>query len=198
MLGVGQFVSQGAQVAELYNVEYAEVTLPIAGFDTAFLPDKVAGQKASVISKGIRTVSRDGVISRDLGIVDSATRMGQLVVRVEDPYGFKSGQQQLKFGSYAEVNFIGTTLENVYRLPQELVNNQVVWVVDGEQKLEPRTVAVLREEGEFYLVRDGLNNNDRIVTTLPEYPQKGMAVKLSDGINASSGSESGNDAAATL
>lgn len=178
-LGVGQFVTQGTQVAEVYNVEYAEITLPIAGFDTAFLPENVAGQKANVVSKGINIVNREGVISRDLGIVDSATRMAQLVVRVEDPYGFKTGEPQLKFGSYAEVNFIGTTLESVYRLPQELVTNQTVWVVDGEQKLEPRTVAVLREEGEFYLIRDGLNSNDRVVTTLPEYPQKGMEVKLS-------------------
>jgi multidrug efflux pump subunit AcrA (membrane-fusion protein) len=64
-------------------------------------------------------------------------------------------------------------------LPQELVTNRTVWIVDGEQKLEPRTVAVLREEGEFYLISEGLKNDDRIVTTLPEYPQKGMEVKLS-------------------
>ena len=79
------------------------------------------------------------------------------------------------------MNFIGKTLENVFKLPQELVTNQTVWVVDGDQKLEPRNVAVLREEGQFYLVSEGLQNNDRIVTTLPEYPQKGMEVKLSEG-----------------
>ena len=85
-------------------------------------------------------------------MVDSLTRMGQLVVRVNDPYSINSAAPQLKFGSYAEVSFIGKTLENVYRLPQELVTNQTVWVVDNEQKLEPRTVAVLREEGEFFLI----------------------------------------------
>ncbi|BDX08159.1 efflux RND transporter periplasmic adaptor subunit [Planctobacterium marinum] len=180
-LGVGQFVSTGAQVAQLYNVEYAEITLPIAGFDTAFLPDEVTGVRANVVSKGIQTIRRDGVIARDLGVVDTATRMGQVVARVADPYGLKTGAPKLKFGSFAEVNFIGKTLENVFKLPQELVTNQTVWVVDGEQKLEPRNVAVLREEGQFYLVSDGLQNNDRIVTTLPEYPQKGMEVKLEDG-----------------
>lgn len=177
-LGVGQFVTQGAQVAQLNSVEYAEITLPIAGFDTTFLPDDVAGVKANVVSKGIKTVQRDGIISRDLGVIDSATRMGQVVVRITDPYGFKTGLPKLKFGSFAEVNFVGKTLENVFKLPQELVTNKTVWVVDNEQKLEPRTVAVLREEGEFYLVNDGLSNNDRLVTTLPEYPQKGMEVKL--------------------
>lgn len=182
-LGVGQFVAQGAQVAVLNNVEAAEITIPIAGFDTAFLPDDVTGQKAQVISKGIKTVIRDGFVARDLGVVDSATRMGQLVVRVDDPYGFNAGQPKLKFGSYAEVSFIGKTLENVYRLPQDLVTNQTVWVVDEEQKLEPRTVAVLREEGEFFLIRDGLQSRDKLVTTVPEYPQKGMEVKVVGGSN---------------
>ena len=179
-IGVGQFVMQGAQVARLFNVEHAEINVPVAGFDSAFLPEKVAGMPATVVSKGITTVTREGVVARDLGTIDSATRMGQLVIRVADPYGLKSDAPKLKFGSYAEVNFVGTTLENVYRLPQELVTNKTVWVVDSDLKLEPRTVAVLREEGAFYLVKDGLSNDDRIVTTLPEYPQKGMEVKLID------------------
>lgn len=183
-IGVGQFVSMGAQVAVLNNVEAAEITIPIAGFDTAFLPEDVAGNEARVTSRGIVTVTRDGQIARDLGVVDSATRMGQLVVRVDDPYGFKSGQAKLKFGSYAEVSFIGKTLENVFRLPQELVTNQTVWVVDEEQKLSPRTVAVLREEGEFFLINDGLQNQDKLVTTVPEYPQKGMEVKLASKNNS--------------
>ena len=183
-IGVGQFVMQGAQLAQLNNIEHAEITLPIAGFDSAFLPENIAGRPAKVVSKGITTITRDGFIARDLGTVDAATRMSQLVVRVADPYGLKSSSEKLKFGSYAEVNFIGTTLENVYRLPQELVTNQTVWIVDNDQKLEPRTVAVLRQEGEFFLIRDGLNNNDRLVTTVPEYPQKGMEVKLSGSDNA--------------
>lgn len=199
-LGLGQFVTLGQQVAQINNVEFAEITLPIAGFDSAFLPEQVSGQKASVVSKGVITVRRDAEISRDLGIVDSETRMSQIVVRIEDPYGFKTGEQPLKFGSYAEVNFIGTTLQSVYRLPQTLVTNQTVWIVDNEQKLEPRTVAVLREEGEFYLVRDGLQNNDRIVTTLPEYPQKGMEVKLSnsESQNTDSVTDADDDSVASL
>lgn len=177
-IGVGQFVAQGSQIAVLNNIEFAEVTIPIAGFDTAFLPNDVAGLPAQVVSRGIQTVSREGVIARDLGLVDSATRMGQLVVRVPDPYGLSSDVPKLKFGSYAEINFVGKTLENVYKLPQDLVTNQTVWVVDEEQKLEPRTVAVLREEGEFFLINNGLSNRDSIVTTLPEYPQRGMEVKV--------------------
>ena len=160
-VGVGQFVSMGAQVAELNNIETAEVIIPIAGFDSVFLPERVKGVAATVIKTGL-----------------NATRMSSLVVRIDDPYGLVNKQPAIKFGTYVQVNFAGTMLNNIYRLPQELVNNQMVWIVNDEQQLEPRKVKVIREEGEFFYISDGLEADDQLVVTLPEYPQKGMAVKI--------------------
>ncbi len=177
-VGVGQFVTMGAQVAELNNIETAEVIIPIAGFDSVFLPERVKGVTATVIKTGLNGFTRQAVIDRDLGIVDNATRMSSLVVRIEDPYGLTNQQPAIKFGTYVQVNFAGTMLNNIYRLPQELVNNQTVWIVNDEQQLEPRKVKVIREEGEYFYISDGLQANDKLVTTLPEYPQKGMAVKI--------------------
>ena len=177
-VGVGQFVSMGAQVAELNNIETAEVIIPIAGFDSVFLPERVKGVTATVIKTGLNGFTRQAVIDRDLGIVDNATRMSSLVVRIDDPYGLVNKQPAIKFGTYVQVNFAGTMLNNIYRLPQELVNNQMVWIVNDEQQLEPRKVKVIREEGEFFYISDGLEADDQLVVTLPEYPQKGMAVKI--------------------
>ena len=168
----------GSQVAELNNIETAEVIIPIAGFDSVFLPERIKGITATIIQKGLNSFTREGVIDRDLGIVDNATRMSSLVVRIEDPYGLKNIQPAIKFGSYVQVNFAGAMLNNIYRLPQELVNNKTVWIVNEEQQLEPRKVTVIREEGEYFYISDGLQTDDKLVITLPEYPQKGMAVKI--------------------
>ncbi|WP_165736024.1 efflux RND transporter periplasmic adaptor subunit [Pseudoalteromonas sp. C8] len=177
-VGVGQFVTMGSQVAELNNIETAEVIIPIAGFDSVFLPERIKGITATIIQKGLNSFTREGVIDRDLGIVDNATRMSSLVVRIEDPYGLKNIQPAIKFGSYVQVNFAGAMLNNIYRLPQALVNNQTVWVVNENQELEPRKVTVIREEGEYFYISSGLNADDKLVITLPEYPQKGMQVKI--------------------
>jgi RND family efflux transporter MFP subunit len=177
-LGVGQYVNQGTQVAEIYNIETAEVTFPIAGFDHEFLPLGLADKAATVSTNGYNAITRQGKISRDLGIIDSSTRMSQLVVRIEDPYSLKSQFPPLKFGSYVEVSFAGKTLNQIYRLPQDLVTKRIIWVVDDEQKLQPQRVQILREEGEYFLISEGVNNQDKVVTTLPEYPQKGMKVKI--------------------
>lgn len=177
-IGLGQYVSTGTQAAELYNIETAEITLPIAGFDSVFLPSPLAGTEVTVTSRGINSFSRQGIIDRDLGIVEQSTRMSQLVARIQDPYSLRSQQPVFKFGSYVEVSLAGQTLEQVYRLPQDLVTNRTVWLVDKDMQLQPVKVDVLREEGKYFLINDGLNEGDRVLTTVPEYPQKGMKVKL--------------------
>jgi multidrug efflux system membrane fusion protein len=176
-VGVGQYVNQGTQIAELNNVEKAEIIFPIAGFDNAFLPSGLSGTVATISTKGFDAISREGLVVRDLGIVDKATRMSQLVVRVEDPYGIKNGLPALKYGTYVEIAFKGRTLQQIYRLPQELVSNRTVWIVDKDNKLQPRKVDIIREEGEYFLIGEGLVDDEKIVVTLPEYPQKGMEVK---------------------
>jgi len=88
-------------------------------------------------------------------------------------------------------------LNNIYRLPQSLVNNQTVWIVNENQELEPRKVTVVREEGEYFYISSGLNADDKLVTTLPEYPQKGMQVKVAgmgEPSNANTNTESSADA----
>ncbi|MEZ8101174.1 efflux RND transporter periplasmic adaptor subunit [Vibrio bivalvicida] len=177
-IGVGQFISAGAHVATLNNVEAGEIHIPIAGFDSAFLPQNYAGLPAKIIQRGIENTLRVGAIDRDLGVIDSSTRMINMVVRVDNPYAIESDKTPLKFGSYVEVQFAGKELKHIYRLPQELVNNRQVWIVNGENQLEPRTVNVLRAEKEFMLINQGLTDEDQIVLTVPEYPQKGLQVEV--------------------
>lgn len=177
-IGVGQFISAGSPVATLNNIEAAEIHIPIAGFDSAFLPQSYEGLEAKVIEHGIVTTTRIGQIARDSGVVDSSTRMLSMVVRVEDPYALTSDDTPLKFGSYVEVQFAGKELKHIYRLPQEIVNNRQVWVVNEQGELEPRTVNVLRAEKEFMLINQGLADNEQLVLTVPEYPQKGMQVQI--------------------
>ncbi|RZM84891.1 efflux RND transporter periplasmic adaptor subunit [Pseudoalteromonas rubra] len=177
-VGLGQFVSTGSVVAKLNNIEQAEIVIPIAGFDSVFLPETISGTKATLFNKGVNGFTREAQIHRDLGTVDTQTRMSNLVVRIDDPYALNSDQPKVKFGTYVQVSFLGKTLKQIYRLPQELVNNQTVWLLNDKAELEPRQVQVVREEGEYFLVGAGLNNSDKVVVTLPEYPQRGMSVKV--------------------
>ena len=175
-IGKGQNVNKGARVGEINNIETAEIVFPIAGFDSAFLPSQLLGLEASVSTDGRYSFDRPGKIVRDLGVVDSGTRMTNIVVQVEDPYSINSNLPKMQFGNYVTISFDGQRLNNVFKLSQDLVTNNSVWITTDEQKLDIRRIEVLREEADYFIVGNGLKNGDSLVLTLPEYPQKNMDV----------------------
>ena len=179
-VGSGDFVTAGSSAALLYNIEVGEVVFPLARFDQAFLPGQLGDIEATItlMNRQDDIIQRVGAIHRDTGIVDASTRMTHLVARIEDPYGIKTGMPAIKFGSYTQVQFTGKTLENIYKIPQELINKRQIWILDDEDKMVPKTANVVREVGSDFLIRADIDSRDRIVMTLPEYPQNGMAVKV--------------------
>ncbi len=177
-VGVGQFVNKGVQVARVNNIEKAEIIFPIAGFDAPFLPHDIANTAATIVSRGLDKTVRQGLIVRDLGRVDQATRMTHLVVQIDDPYSLKSNAPKIKFGTYVEINFNGKTITNVFKVAQSLINKRSIWLLDANDEMVAKPVNVIREEGEYFYINEGLNTDDRMVMTLPEYPQNGMKVKI--------------------
>jgi RND family efflux transporter MFP subunit len=177
-IGTGQFVSAGTRVAKLNNIETAEVTIPIAGFDSEFVQDSLEDTIASINTQGRVNTSREGMVHRNLGVVDQDTRMQHIVIRLQDPYGLKSNVPSIKFGTYVQVTFAGKSLKNVFKIPQSLVNNRKIWLVNSEDKLESHNVEVIREEGSYFLISSGVSERDRLAKNLPEYPQNGMLVNV--------------------
>jgi RND family efflux transporter MFP subunit len=185
-LGVGQFLAAGSPVAVLYGTQAAKVLMPIAGFDRAFLPDSLVGRPVTLTKSGADADTRRGVIRHDTGTIDGDTRMSHVVVQIDDPYALSSNAEPLPFGSFVQARFEGRQLRGLFQLPQELVINRRVWIVNDAQEMEPRRVTVIREEGDRFYIRDGLTSDDRIITTLPENPRTGMRVKV---INATTGAD---------
>lgn len=177
-LGLGQYVTAGMQVAQLNSIETAEIIIPIAGFDRPFLKDSMVGEPATALLKAPSNNTRTGFIHRDLGVVDTSTRMMHLVMRIDDPYGIETLQEPMKFGSYVEVTFAGRQLNNVFKVPQTMVNNSKIWLVDENDQLQSHAVDVIREEGSFFYISKGISPDARMAENLPEYPQNGMAVRI--------------------
>ncbi|MEG3768840.1 efflux RND transporter periplasmic adaptor subunit [Alteromonas sp. 14N.309.X.WAT.G.H12] len=173
-IGTGDFVTTGTIAATLNNVESAEINFPVASFDQHLLPTNIAGSPA-VVTVNNRSIK--AFIHRDLGVVDQATRMTHLVARIDDPYGMRSGKPLVKYGNYANITFTGKTLKNVFRVPQELVNNGQIWLLDENTELKSKTIEVVREEGAYFFIRGDIDGAN-LVMTPPDYPLDGMKVKV--------------------
>ncbi|NQZ11193.1 MAG: efflux RND transporter periplasmic adaptor subunit [Algicola sp.] len=176
-IGLGQYVVEGNSIAVLYNVQSAEIDIPIAKFDSQFLPDTIAGHPARVTLPDNNLFS-EAQLSRQLRLTDSQTRTNALVVVIKDIYLPKQGSVTLQFGDYVKVEFAGRVLQDVYLVPEDLVSQARIWVMNEEQQLERRDVSVVRNENGFAIIREGINRGDKLVTSVPEYPYTGMPVKV--------------------
>lgn len=172
--GVGQVVSMGTTLGEIYNVERAEIHLPIASFDLQFLQEQVVGSPAHIETL---TEPRPVNIVRDLGIVDTQTRMTRLVASLDDPYGLHNGKPALRFGQFVTVRISGQSVSDVYRLPQEALVRDSIWLVSDDNTLQRQQVNILRKEGRDVLITEGISATDTLVVMPPNFPQHGMKVR---------------------
>lgn len=173
----GDYVTQGMTTAVINNVESAEITFPVAGFDRQFIDNSIIGSTAILELDAPSKTQITATIHRDTGIIDSTTRMTHFVARIDDPYALNSEKTVVKFGSYGTVVFKGKSLENVYRIPQTLITNRKIWTLDEDSNLSAHPVEVIREDGTDFLIRGNFNAKS-VVMSLPEYPQEGMPVKV--------------------
>jgi len=188
---VGQFVGRGAGVARIYAVDYAEVRLPIADQEAAFvdLPIEYRGEAGENEGPEVllrarfagREYSWTGTIVRTEGEIDPRTRMIQTVARIQDPYG-RSAQMErppLAVGMFVKAQISGRVLEDIVVLPRSALRgrDQVV-VVDAENRLRLRRVEILRKERETVVIAGGLAPGERICTSPLETIDEGSEVGL--------------------
>jgi len=171
-VGLGQLAISGSNLGEIYNIESAEVHLPISKQDMPFLPKNINGLEAKV---GLEQGFRPATVDRDLGIVDAKTRMNHIIVVIQDPYSIRVDATRLKFGQFIEVKVQAKPLAQVYLLDQDELDNNQVWLLAVDSTLKQQAVSVVRTQGKQVLVT-GLTDNDILVSQTPEYPQNGMKV----------------------
>ncbi|WP_333607141.1 efflux RND transporter periplasmic adaptor subunit [Arsukibacterium sp.] len=173
-IGLGQVVSAGTPLGELYSVEQAELYVPVASFDLAFLPEERMGIPAELRTEQL---SRSATVVRDLGLVNSQTRMSHLVVQLDDPYSLRSQQPVIRFGQYVEVRLAGRVEDKLYAIPQDALYDGKVWLLQDDMTMQHQAVEVVRQTGRIAYVRAGLTDGQQLILTVPSFPQPGMLVR---------------------
>jgi RND family efflux transporter MFP subunit len=142
---VGQVVSPGNVLAELYAVDYAEIRLPLTSREFAMLDiaRDSRGQQAEeadfpvtlTATFGPETAQWQGRIVRVEGAVDARSRQVFVVAQVDDPYGDEHSQP-LKVGLFVEARIQGRSLQDVYVLPRTALREaRYVLTIDEDNRL---------------------------------------------------------------
>ena len=180
---IGQFVSRGSPIATIYAGNQAEVRLPIADRQLAFLniPVSIRGEIPREFQPEVtltaqyagQTLEWKGNIVRSEAEIDVSSRMVQLVARVESA----SNPVPLSIGLFVSAEIQGLAAKNVVVLPREaLRNDNQVLVVDDENRLRFRKIETLRLYQDDLLVQAGLEAGERVCISPLQTAIEGMVV----------------------
>ncbi len=120
-----------------------------------------------------------------LPALDSITKQAQVLIAIEDPLNLKHQsdvKRTILLGDTLAVRIQGKTYDNVFALSPSLLRpNSTVWVKNDKNELSIKPVHVLYKTERSVIIDEGLNANDKIITTYLTAPVMGMkVVELSD------------------
>jgi multidrug efflux system membrane fusion protein len=185
---VGQFVAMGSALATLYAIDVAEIRLPLADGELAFLELPYGASKESQSRRPTVQLSSEFAgltrswqarIVRTEGEIDPMTRMVMAVAEVQDPYRLHDPEHPvpLALGMFVGATIEGVFLEDVFVLPRTaLRDDSQVYVLDDEDKLHFVDATVVRTERERVVLRTQLPAGTRFVVSPLEIATDGMQV----------------------
>jgi RND family efflux transporter MFP subunit len=219
VVDAGQYVTMGRAIARIYSIETAQIVVPIADEELAWIdvPSSaevsphiavadaelaVAMPSAPVTIKA-RYAGRQhewtGRVVRSEGELDPRSRMIRLVIEVSDPYGRLNGpnpsmgadqDMPLMVGLFCDVEIRGRVLEDVYALPRGAIHaGDQVWSATREGELRIHTADVVRTDREQGLVRLTLAPGERVITSQLKGITDGMQVRVMGASTSASGGE---------
>jgi multidrug efflux pump subunit AcrA (membrane-fusion protein) len=176
-------------MATLYATDYAEIRLPVADHQLAYL--QLPSLRGASESEGpnVRLHARfagadhewSGRVVRTEGEIDARSRMVHVVARVEDPYRMDEGDEAkppLAVGLFVQAEIEGAIAENVIVVPRYAMRDESrILIVDAEDRLYTREIEVLRFDRDDVLIRSELAPGERICVSPLQVVVEGMQVK---------------------
>lgn len=186
---VSRMVNKGSQIApgnvlgRIVGIDEYWVTLniPMAKVNWLDIPDQGEAAEATVKLTNSSWTSdqyRMGSLYRLIGTLTDQTRFAQVLVTVKNPIGkIVEGKPALIIGSFVEAEIPALVLKDVVRLNRDyLRKNETVWVME-EGKLSIKQVEVLFLDEVYAYIKNGLSDQDQIITTSLSTVVEGAALR---------------------
>ena len=182
---VGQFVTRGSPIANLYATDVAEVRLPIHDEELAYLKLPLNGEESThhpTVILRARFAGEDhtweGQVVRTEGELDPQTRMVNVIVQVDAPYELFGNRPPLAVGLFVQAEIIGNRVDHVFVLPRSALQaNEQVYVISNENRLQFRDVEIIRIVAEDVYITGGLTAGESICLSTIDHAIEGMLVR---------------------
>jgi RND family efflux transporter MFP subunit len=184
----GQYLRAGSAIATLAGTDRVEISVPLPLSELQWLAipragRDYAGSPATLsLQTGKQIYQWQGGIVRSLGEIDSNSHMATIIVAVDDPYRLQkdADKKQLDLANGLFVNIVlhGKKLQSIVPIPRDsLRENNSVWIADLEDRLQIRSVHILRRERDLLLIDSGLMEGERLVLTTLDGVADGLQLR---------------------
>ncbi len=171
VVGLGQTIGGSTPLGTIFGVDIAEVRLPIAGNEMAFLslpegPDDapLAVTLKDALNEGNETVWKAEIV-RTEGTLDESSLELFAIARIEDPFGRNSGHPPLRIGQPVVGMVPGRVLKDVHAIPRVAVRKlENIFLVDkNDLTLSQHTIVPIFSDEGHLIVRDPAITSDKLL-----------------------------------
>jgi RND family efflux transporter MFP subunit len=187
-VGIGQFVTAGIPLGTVFSTDTVEVRLPLTDTQLVEL-DLPLGYTANDVltaprvlfssTLGNREYQWEGRIVRISAAVDQETRLIYATAEVVDPYGAAAIEgMPMAVGLFVNARIGGVEEREAIVMPRlALRNEDKVYVINDQNRLEIRTVDVISTSEDRVLVASGVAPGEHVVTSTLPNATDGMEVE---------------------
>jgi RND family efflux transporter MFP subunit len=186
---LGQFVSRGSRIGQLYTTASVDVKLPLSSKQLTYLdiPTPGSGSNAELpsieLNANVGGVPHvwNGKVIRAEG-VDASTQQLNIIARIDEP--FAQDKPQLRIGQFVNAKIAGRVLDDVFVVPRAAVReDREVLLVNGQSQLERREVNIAWADDETAAIKDDGLTGAVLVTTAMSTVTNGTPVRATvDGV----------------
>lgn len=177
-VGVGQYITAGTQLGQVFATDVVEVRLPLTDLQLTEL-DLPMGYMAKpgegpivefTSNMGRSKHKWQGRIIRTNAAVDQQTRLIYAIAEVQDPYG-QGADFGVPFavGMFVHADIAGIEAKQAMVIPRDALHNaDKVYVVDADNKLDIRSVEVISTSVDQVLISSGISVGEKVaISTIP-------------------------------
>lgn len=186
-IGLGELITVGMILGDVFAVDYAEVRLPVATRELNFLnlPERESDPPLDVTLRDSINPENEaewsGQIVRTEGALDPNSLELFAIARIPDPFALYRDGAVLRIGQPVSATIRGENIENVMAIPRGSVRslNQVHLIDPETKKLRTRTIDPLWSDEDYIIVRDeNIRPGDFVATTMLVYAPEGAVVEI--------------------
>ncbi|MBK1792201.1 efflux RND transporter periplasmic adaptor subunit [Persicirhabdus sediminis] len=186
LIGIGQSVSGNTVLGEIFSTETAEVRVPLSLDQLKHfeIPGEGGVPINSARVKLTDAINTDagnewsGYVIRAEGRLNERTRELFVIIRVDDPFGLKSGHAPLRIGQPVVAAIEANVLQGVYQIPRTSLTGVDEIIVIRDERIKRTKFSPIWTDRDSLLVTDGFDAGDYLCITRLRYAPEGAKVTM--------------------